>query len=71
MFKRKVDPMAIDLVSKVLVYPPNERLKPLEALLHPFFNELRTAGTKINDTPIPDLFNFSPGIGKTNFIIVN
>ena len=53
--------MAIDLVSKVLVYPPEERLKPLEALLHPFFNELRTQSTKINDAPLPDLFNFSPG----------
>jgi len=65
VFKRKVDPMAIDLVSKVLVYPPEERLKPLEALLHPFFNELRNASTKINDTPLPDLFNFSPEEIKT------
>mmetsp|Transcript_27480 Transcript_27480/g.31679 ORF Transcript_27480/g.31679 Transcript_27480/m.31679 type:complete len:393 (-) Transcript_27480:205-1383(-) len=65
VFKRKVDPLAIDLISKILIYPPNERIRPLEALLHPFFNELRNFGTKINDTPLPDLFNFSPEEIKT------
>lgn len=65
VFKRKVDPMAIDLISKVLVYPPHERLRPLEALLHPFFNELRNQNTKINDSALPDLFNFSPEEIKT------
>jgi len=41
VFKPKVDPMAIDFISKLLVYAPKERLKPMEALLHPYFNELR------------------------------
>jgi glycogen synthase kinase 3 beta len=39
--KAKPDPEFIDLISKLLKYPPRERLKPLEALLHPYFNELR------------------------------
>jgi len=41
VFKPKIDPLAIDLISKLLVYPPKDRLKPLETLLHPYFNELR------------------------------
>jgi len=41
VFKPKIDPLAVDLIAKLLVYPPKERLKPLEALLHPYFNELR------------------------------
>jgi len=58
VFKSRVDPQAIELISKVLVYSPVKRLKPLEALLHPYFNELRSEHCKINGNPIPDLFNF-------------
>ena len=32
---------AIDLVTKLIVYKPSQRLKPIEALQHPFFDELR------------------------------
>jgi glycogen synthase kinase 3 beta len=31
----------IDLLSKILVYEPTKRLTPLEAMIHPFFDELR------------------------------
>ena len=62
---KKADPLAIDLLSKVLVYEPNLRLKPLEALLHPYFNELRNKNCKINDKTLlelnENLFNFSQG----------
>ena len=61
MFKPKVDPQAIDLVAKVLVYPPKERLRPLQALMHPFFNELRNENCRINNNSLPDLFNFTQG----------
>jgi glycogen synthase kinase 3 beta len=48
------------LISKILVYNPERRLKPLEALLHPFFDELRDKNTKLpNGNPLPDLFDFS------------
>jgi serine/threonine protein kinase len=60
VFKPKVDPQAIDLISKVLVYSPVKRFKPLEALLHPYFNELRNQNCKINGNPLPELFNFYP-----------
>ena len=33
--------MLVDLISRLLVYVPTERPSPLEALLHPYFNELR------------------------------
>lgn len=42
VFKAKVDPLAIDLISKILIYNPAERLNPLQALLHPYFDDLRT-----------------------------
>jgi len=59
VFKTKVDAQAMDLISKVLVYSPTKRLRPLEALLHPYFNELRSQNCKINGIPLPDLFDFS------------
>jgi len=51
----------IDLISKLLVYEPNLRLKPLRALMHPFFDELRNPNTRLpNGDPIPkELFSFT------------
>jgi len=59
VFKQEVDPLAIDLISKVLCYSPHKRLTPLEALLHPYFDELRSRNFQMNGKSIPDLFNFS------------
>jgi len=59
VFRNKSDPMAIDLVSKILVFNPSDRPKPLEALLHPFFDDLRNENFKIPGCQLPDLFNFS------------
>jgi len=62
VFKKNTPPSAIDLISKVLVYNPEKRLKPMEALLHPFFDELREKETKLpNGSPLPDLFAFTKG----------
>ena len=36
-----MDPNAVDLIEKFLKYDPKERIDPFEALLHPFFNELK------------------------------
>ncbi|EAS04144.2 glycogen synthase kinase-3 (macronuclear) [Tetrahymena thermophila SB210] len=55
----RIDPLAIDLISKILVYNPEKRLKPLEALLHPFFEELRNPKCRINGKPLDNLFNFT------------
>ena len=44
-----------------MVYPPRERLRPLEALLHPFFNELREEKFTIPNVKLPDFFDFTKG----------
>lgn len=61
VFKNKVvPPDFIDLISKLLVYEPDLRLTPLQALCHPFFDELRDQNTKLpNKQPLCDLFNFN------------
>lgn len=60
VFKAKTPPEAIDLISKILVYDPERRPKPLEALLHPFFDELRDKTTKLpNGHELIDLFDFT------------
>ena len=60
IFGEKTDPLLVELLSKIIVYDPNQRLKPFEALAMPYFDSLRE---KINYLPngnqIPDLFNFT------------
>jgi glycogen synthase kinase 3 beta len=58
---RVVNENYIDLLSKLLVYEPNLRLKPIKSLLHPFFDELRDPNTKLpNGEPLPqELFVFT------------
>lgn len=60
--KNEVGRDFIDLLSKILVYEPNKRLKPLEALNHPFFDELREPHTKLpNGESLPDLiYQYTP-----------
>jgi glycogen synthase kinase 3 beta len=48
------------LISKIFVYEPSIRIKPLEALIHPYFDELRDEGlTFPNGNLMPDIFNFT------------
>lgn len=47
IFKQGTNAEVIDLVSKVLVYYPNKRLKAIEVAGHEFYNELRDPNTKI------------------------
>jgi glycogen synthase kinase 3 beta len=56
---KNADPLLIDLISKVLVYNPKERLKPMEAVAHPYFNDLRNQNFQIQECKIPELFNFT------------
>jgi serine/threonine protein kinase len=59
VFRSRTPPDAIDLIGKLLVYNPERRLKPLDALMHSFFDELREESTKLpNGNPLPDLFEF-------------
>ena len=57
---------AINFVARLLNYDPKKRPKPLEALLDPFFDVLRAKDThlvslygRVNNKPMPDLFNFN------------
>lgn len=52
---------AYDLISKLLRYSPDQRLKPLNVLSHEFFDELREGTVTLpNGQPLPkDLFVFS------------
>jgi serine/threonine protein kinase len=55
---KNADPLVIDLIAKVLVYNPKDRLKPMEAVAHPYFNDLRNQNFQIQECKIPELFNF-------------
>jgi glycogen synthase kinase 3 beta len=60
-FKGKTnDELYIDLVSKLLVYEPQKRLRPYEALLHPYFDELKQKEVKLpeNKSLPKHLFQF-------------
>jgi glycogen synthase kinase 3 beta len=61
VFKNKViTDEFIDLLKELLTYEPSKRIKPLEALAHPFFDELRDEKTKLpNGDKLPSLFNFT------------
>jgi len=63
LFKLRSDPAFIDFISKLLIYEPKKRLRPMEALMHPFFDEVRDQRTRLTTgEPLPDLFNFTKGI---------
>lgn len=61
VFHKRVPTEAIDLISRLLQYSPNLRCAPLEACVHPFFDELRDPNTRLpNGHPLPVLFDFKP-----------
>ena len=47
VFAPSVDPQAVDLVSALLRYSPQHRLTALQALAHPFFDELRKPSCRL------------------------
>lgn len=58
---QRTPPEAARLVSNLLEYTPFNRLTPLGACAHPFFDELRSSSTNTlpNGREFPPLFNFS------------
>jgi hypothetical protein len=54
-------------LQALFVYNPQKRLTPLQALAHPYFNEIRE--NKIN-TKL-DLFNFTAGKLKKYYLCKN
>jgi len=59
IFHKRMPAEAVDLVSRLLQYSPSLRSTALEALIHPFFDELRDPNTRLpNGHLLPPLFNF-------------
>lgn len=64
---RKADANALDLIARLLEYTPTERLGAIDAMVHPFFDELRDPNTKLPDSrhatgamrDLPSLFDFT------------
>jgi glycogen synthase kinase 3 beta len=64
---RKASPEAIDLISALLEYTPTQRLSAIDAMIHPFFDELRDPHCRFPDSrhpnggskDLPRLFDFS------------
>ena len=64
---RKATQDAIDLISALLEYTPTKRLSAVEAMVHPFFDELRAPDCRFPDSrhaagatkELPKLFDFS------------
>lgn len=54
LFPGKTPASALALMSKMLIYAPHQRIKPLEACAHLFFNDLRQS----NNSKLP-LFDFA------------
>jgi glycogen synthase kinase 3 beta len=68
VFRPRTPPEAIDLVSKLLDYTPQARLSAVEAMTHPFFNDLRVEGARMpNGKDFPPLFDFTREGDKSCF----
>ncbi|SCV72141.1 BQ2448_4835 [Microbotryum intermedium] len=60
VFRPRTPPEAIDLISKLLEYTPSARLTAVEAMCHPFFDDLRQPDCKMaTGKDMPPLFNFT------------
>jgi glycogen synthase kinase 3 beta len=61
VFHSRVPETAVDLVSQLLLYCPDDRTIPMAALMHPFFDELKAPDAVENGYPIPDrMFEMTP-----------
>jgi serine/threonine protein kinase len=54
-----VEPLLLDLMSKLLAYNPKTRIAPFHALAHPYFDELRKHRILVNGRSTGELFDFS------------
>jgi len=61
VFRPRTPPEALELVPQMLAYSPSERVTPLGACTHAFFDELRDPNTRLpNGQALPnDLFSFT------------
>ncbi|CAL5223146.1 g5613 [Coccomyxa viridis] len=62
VFSKRLPPDAVDLVSRLLQYSPVRRYSALQALTHPFFDELRDQSVTLpNGRDLPPLWNWQKG----------
>ncbi|CAO3623341.1 unnamed protein product [Cunninghamella blakesleeana] len=59
VFRSKTPKEVLDLLDKLIEYIPSQRITAIEALAHPFFDELRQQAQGINATSFPSLFDFT------------
>merc|ERR1719281_1516184 len=60
VFRKGVSAEALSLLTALLQYDPEARVRPLEACAHRFFNELREESTRLMDGQmLPELFNLT------------
>lgn len=63
VFRSRTPPQAVEAISKMLAYPPEQRMHAFEALADPFFDELRDPAATLSDgrdaSHFPPLFNFT------------
>ncbi|KAI7864397.1 kinase-like domain-containing protein [Spinellus fusiger] len=60
VFKARTPPEAIDFLGELLQYSPDKRLEAIDALAHPYFNELREPNLRpMTGKDMPKLFDFT------------
>ncbi|CDH53316.1 pkinase-domain-containing protein [Lichtheimia corymbifera JMRC:FSU:9682] len=60
IFKSRTPPEAVEFISELLQYAPDKRITAIDALAHPFFDELRNPDTCLpTGKPLPNIFDFS------------
>ncbi|CAD8102305.1 unnamed protein product [Paramecium primaurelia] len=57
--KYKPDQLFLDLISQMLTYSPKARIQPIDALLHPYFDDLRKEEFTKSNIKFPNLFDFN------------
>ncbi|KAH9247183.1 glycogen synthase kinase-3 beta [Batrachochytrium salamandrivorans] len=58
---RTTTPESLELIAKLLEYTPTNRPIAIEAMVHPFFDEIKKPETKLlSGRDLPALFDFSP-----------
>lgn len=50
---RNADPLAVDVLARMLAFDPDHRISALDALNHPFFSEYRHLGLGAHAEPLP------------------
>ncbi|MFS8027101.1 putative protein-serine/threonine kinase [Helianthus anomalus] len=64
VFHKRMPPEAIDLASRLLQYSPSLRCNALEAIAHPFFDELRQPNVHLPNGVMDDRYLLSSTSNK-------